>query len=89
MTLIEEKLKNYELISEDREKLIKDIDDLNFKNTELNLQNELLKNKVIYYEKEIKYLNTKINELTKENQKYILDIDQINNNDKRRYNKRI
>ena len=80
MTLIEEKLKNYELISEDREKLIKDIDDLNFKNTELNLQNELLKNKVIYYEKEINYLNEKIKELSKENQKFSYDINQIKEN---------
>ena len=80
MTLIEEKLKNYELISEDREKLIKDIDDLNFKNTELNLQNELLKNKVIYYEKEINYLNEKIKELSKENQKFNSDINQIKEN---------
>ena len=80
MTLIEEKLKNYELISEDREKLIKDIDDLNFKNTELNLQNELLKNKVIYYEKEINYLNEKIKELSKENQKFNSDINLIKEN---------
>ena len=80
MTLIEEKLKNYELISEDREKLIKDIDDLNFKNTELNLQNELLKNKVIYYEKEINYLNEKIKELSKENKKFNSDINQIKEN---------
>ena len=80
MTLIEEKLKNYELISEDREKLIKDIDDLNFKNTELNLQNELLKNKVINYEKEIIYLNEKIKELSKENQKFNSDINQIKEN---------
>ena len=80
MTLIEEKLKNYELISQDREKLIKDIDDLNFKNTELNLQNELLKNKVIYYEKEINYLNEKIKELSKENQKFNSDINQIKEN---------
>ena len=82
MILIEQEIKKYKLLSEDREKLIKEIDELNLNNNELNLQNELLKNKVIYYEKEIKYLNTKINELTKENQKYILDIGQINNNDK-------
>ena len=82
MILIDQEIKKYKLLSEDREKLIKEIDELNLNNNELNLQNEFLKNKVIYYEKEIKYLNTKINELTKENQKYILDIDQINNNDK-------
>ena len=82
MILIEQEIKKYKLLSEDREKLIKEIDELNLNNNELNLQNKLLKNKVIYYEKEIKYLNTKINELTKENQKYILDIGQINNNDK-------
>ena len=82
MILIDQEIKKYKLLSEDREKLIKEIDELNLNNNELNLQNELLKNKVIYYEKEIKYLNTKINELTKENQKYILDLDQINNNDK-------
>ena len=82
MILIDQEIKKYKLLSEDREKLIKEIDELNLNNNELNLQNELLKNKVIYYEKEIKYLNTKINELTKENQKYILDIGQINNNDK-------
>ena len=82
MILIVQEIKKYKLLSEDREKLIKEIDELNLNNNELNLQNELLKNKVIYYEKEIKYLNTKINELTKENQKYILDIEQINNNDK-------
>ena len=82
MILIDKEIKKYKLLSEDREKLIKEIDELNLNNNELNLQNKLLKNKVIYYEKEIKYLNTKINELTKENQKYILDLDQINNNDK-------
>ena len=82
MILIDQEIKKYKLLSEDREKLIKEIDELNLNNNELNLQNEFLKNKVIYYEREIKYLNTKINELTKENQKYILDIDQINNNDK-------
>ena len=82
MILIDQEIKKYKLLSEDREKLIKEIDELNLNNNELNLQNELLKNKVIYYEKEIKYLNTKINELTKENQKYILDLDQINNNNK-------
>ena len=82
MILIEQEIKKYKLLSEDREKLIKEIDELNLNNNELNLQNEFLKNKVIYYEREIKYLNTKINELTKENQKYILDIEQINNNDK-------
>ena len=82
MILIDQEIKKYKLLSEDREKLIKEIDELNLNNNELNLQNELLKNKVIYYEKEVKYLNTKINELTKENQKYILDIEQINNNDK-------
>ena len=82
MILIDQEIKKYKLLSEDREKLIKEIDELNLNNNELNLQNEFLKNKVIYYEKEIKYLNTKINELTKENQKYILDIEQINNNDK-------
>ena len=82
MILIDQEIKKYKLLSEDREKLIKEIDELNLNNNELNLQNEFLKNKVIYYEREIKYLNTKINELTKENQKYILDIEQINNNDK-------
>ena len=82
MILIDQEIKKYKLLSEDREKLIKEIDELNLNNNELNLQNELLKNKVIYYEREIKYLNTKINELTKENQKYILDLDQINNNNK-------
>ena len=82
MILIDQEIKKYKLLSEDREKLIKEVDELNLNNNELNLQNELLKNKVIYYEKEVKYLNTKINELTKENQKYILDLDQINNNDK-------
>ena len=82
MILIDQEIKKYKLLSEDREKLIKEIDELNLNNNELNLQNEFLKNKVIYYEREIKYLNTKINELTKENQKYILDIGQINNNDK-------
>ena len=82
MILIDQEIKKYKLLSEDREKLIKEIDELNLNNNELNLQNELLKNKVIYYEKEIKYLNTKINELTKENQKYILDLDRIDGDDR-------
>ena len=80
MILIDQEIKKYKLLSEDREKLIKEIDELNLNNNELNLQNELLKNKVIYYEKEINYLNEKIKELSKENQKFNSDINQIKEN---------
>ena len=81
IALIEKEIKKYKLLSENREELLKNIDELNFKNNELNLQNELLKNKVSYFEKQIKYLNDKINEMNQENQKYILEINQIKQNE--------
>ena len=81
ITLIEQEIKKYKLLSENREELLKNIDELNFKNNELNLQNELLKNKVNYFENQIKYLNDKINEMNQENQKFILEINQIKQNE--------
>ena len=81
MKLIDQEIKKYKLLSEDREKLLKEIDELNLKNNELNLQNELLKNKVNYFEKQINYLDQKILELTKDNKKYILEIKQMKDNE--------
>ena len=77
ISLIEQEIKKYKLLSENREELLKQIDELNFKNNELTLQNELLKNKISQFEKQIKYLNDKINEMNQENKKYILEINQI------------
>ena len=77
ISLIEQEIKKYKLLSENREELLKQIDELNFKNNELTLQNELLKNKISQFEKQIKYLNDKINEINQENKKYILEINQI------------
>ena len=41
IVLIDQEIKKYKLLSEDREKLLKEIDELNLKNNELNLQNDL------------------------------------------------
>ena len=82
MKLIEQEIKKYKLLSDDREKLLKEIDELNLKNNELNLQNELLKNKVNYYEKHINYLDEKILDLTKENKKYILELNDLKDKEK-------
>ena len=80
MMLINQEIKKYKLLSEDREKLLKEIDELNLKNNELNLQNELLKNKVVYFEKQINFLDEKLLQITKENKKYALEIDNIKEN---------
>jgi len=80
MKLIDQEIKKYKLLSDDREKLLKEIDVLNLKNNELNLQNELLKNKVTYFEKQINFLNEKILDLTQENKKYVLEINQMKEN---------
>ena len=77
MKLIDQEIKKYKLLSDDREKLLKQIDELNLKNNELNLQNELLKNKVNYYEKKINFLDEKIRDLTQENQKKNLEINSM------------
>ena len=77
MKLIDQEIKKYKLLSDDREKLLKQIDELNLKNNELSLQNELLKNKVNYYEKKINFLDEKIRDLTQENQKKNLEINSI------------
>ena len=81
MKLIDQEIKKYKLLSDDREKLLKQIDELNLKNNELNLQNELLKNKVNYYEKKINFLEEKIRDLTQENQKKNLEINSMKENE--------
>ena len=81
MKLIDQEIKKYKLLSDDREKLLKEIDILNLKNNELNLQNELLKNKVTYFEKQINFLNEKILDLTQENKKNVLEINQMKENE--------
>ena len=81
MKLIDQEIKKYKLLSDDREKLLKQIDELNLKNNELSLQNELLKNKVNYYEKKINFLDEKIRDLTQENQKKNLEINSMKENE--------
>ena len=81
MKLIDQEIKKYKLLSDDREKLLKQIDELNLKNNELSLQNELLKNKVNYYEKKINFLEEKIRDLTQENQKKNLEINSMKENE--------
>ena len=82
MMLIDQEIKKYKLLSDDREILLKTIEELNIKNNELNLQNELLQNKIKYFENKINFLNEKINELNQENQKYILEINNKKENEK-------
>ena len=82
MKLIDQEIKKYKLLSDDREKLLKQIDELNLKNNELSLQNELLKNKVNYYEKKINFLDEKIRDLTQENQKKNLEINSMKEKEK-------
>ena len=81
MKLIDQEIKKYKLLSDDRENILKQIDELNLKNNELNLQNELLKNKVNYYEKKINFLDEKIRDLTQENQKKNLEINSMKENE--------
>ena len=79
IVLIDQEIKKYKLLSEDREKLLKEIDELNLKNNELNLQNELLKNKNNLLQKQMKQLEDKINDLTKDNKNYELEINELSN----------
>ena len=79
IVLIDQEIKKYKLLSEDREKLLKEIDELNLKNNELNLQNELLKNKNNLLQKQMKQLEDKINDLTKDNKNYELEKNELSN----------
>ena len=77
MELIDQEIKKYKLLSEDREKILNELDEINNKNNELNLQNELLQNKINLMKKEQDELKNKIINLTKENNNYILQIEEL------------
>ena len=78
MTLIDKEIKKYKLLSEDRENLLNELDEINNKNNELNLQNELLKNKIILMKKQQEEFDKKILNLTKENNNYISQLKELN-----------
>ena len=78
MTLIDKEIKKYKLLSEDRENLLNELDEINNKNNELNLQNELLKNKINLMKKQQEEFDKKILNLTKENNNYISQLKELN-----------
>ena len=78
MTLIDKEIKKYKLLSEDRENLLNELDEINNKNNELNLQNELLKNKINLMKKQQDEFDKKILNLTKENNNYISQLKELN-----------
>ena len=75
--LINQEIKKYKLLSEDREKLLSELDQINNKNNELILQNELLQNKINLMKKQQDELNNKIINLTKDNNKYMTQIEEL------------
>ena len=75
--LINQEIKKYKLLSEDREKILIELDEINNKNNELALQNELLQNKINLMKKQQDELNNKILNLTKDNNKYISQIKEL------------
>ena len=75
--IINEEIKKYKLLSEDREKILNELDEVNNKNSELYLQNELLQNEITLMKKEQEELNNKIINLTKENNDYLSKIEEL------------
>jgi chromosome segregation ATPase len=75
--IINEEIKKYKLLSEDREKILNELDEVNNKNSELYLQNELLQNTITLMKKEQEELNNKIINLTKENNNYLSQIEEL------------
>ena len=80
MKLIDQEIKKYKLLSEDREKILKELEEINNKNNELNFQNELLQNKINLMKKQQEELNNKIIDLIKENKNYSSQIDELQKN---------
>ena len=77
LLIINQEIKKYNLLSEDRQKILADLEEVNIKNNELILQNELLQNKINLMKKEQEELNNKIIILTKDNNKYISQIEEL------------
>jgi serine/threonine protein kinase len=77
LMIINEEIKKYKLLSEDREKILNELDEVNNKNSELYLQNELLQNTITLMKKEQEELNNKIINLTKENNDYLSQIEEL------------
>ena len=75
--IINQEIKKYKLLSEDREKILNELDEVNNKNSELYLQNELLQNTITLMKKEQEELNNKIINLTKENNDYLSQIEEL------------
>ena len=65
LMIINEEIKKYKLLSEDREKILNELDEVNNKNSELYLQNELLQNND--YLSQIEELTKKLEELGSNN----------------------
>ena len=77
ITLINQEIKKYKLLSEDREKLLTELEEINSRNNKLILQNELLQNQINLMKKHQDELNNKIINLTKDNNKYISQIEEL------------
>ena len=85
---IENKVNEYKLLSEDRIKLIEELEQKNLTNYKLISENELLSNQINIMKKQLEELNNTILELKKEKNDYILKIKDLSsklitdNNDK-------
>ena len=75
--IINQEVKKYKLLSEDRENILNELDEMKNKNNKLNLQNELLQNKINLLEKQNTELNNKIINLTKEKNNYLSQIEEL------------
>ena len=80
MKLIDQEIKKYKLLSEDREKILNELDEINSKNNELNFQNGLLQNTINLMKKQQDELNNKISNLIKENKTFSSQIDELQKN---------
>ena len=80
MTLIGQEIKKYKLLSEDREKILNELDEINNKNNELSFQNGLLQNKINLMKKQQDELNNRITNLIKENKNFSSQIGELQRN---------
>ena len=75
--IIEDEINKYKLISEDREKIINELNNSLLENTELTMKNELLESKINFLELKEKNLNQEILKLTKENSENLSKIEEL------------
>ena len=80
LKLIGQEIKKYKLLSENREQILNELDEIINKNNELNLKNELLQNKINLMNKQQEELNNKIINLIKEKNNYSSQINELKKN---------